>query len=520
MPKLLALVAILFVFFSCKKEKTTWGTSWTAPLVHGTLTLDDLIDTSYQETNGDGYLSFVINEPVYSFSVDTLIDLPDTTIIAKSAIGVPSLTVNPGFSFGDNYDQEYDLGQIELKEVLIQSGLADVNIASPWGGKSTVDFSFTGLTYLGVPLTRSYNLEAGSTESPATITDQLDLSAHLMNLTGSDGNKINTIEAALTMGSNETVDSYIITSGDSVIYEISFKDLVPSYARGYFGSYTFTDTTGIKLPFMNKILSGSIELDSIDLNMSIRNGFNLIAQAKITKVTGINTKTGSAVDMTFPLLNQSVNINPASGGYYDFTPTFYPFEINNSNSNLLAFLENLSDSIVLGYELKINPFGNTSGGHDEFFPGSTFDLFIDGEFPLSFGANAITIADTLAIDYTASTSVTLTDGVIRMSYTNGFPLTAWAYLDIIDAEGNKIGEITSDDILNSGTYDAITYATTPMTGLIEFNLDLETIEALENGANLILYVQFSTPSGDNIKITEDAFFDFNINSNLNINFAL
>ena len=157
MPKTLALIAILFIVFSCKKENTTWSTNWTAPLVHGSLTLDDLIDTSYQETNGDGYLSFVINEPVYSFSVDTLINLPDTTIIAKSAIGVPTLTVNPGFTFGDNYEQEYDLGEIELKEVLIQTGLADVNIKSPWGGKSTVDFSFTGLTYLGLPLERIPN---------------------------------------------------------------------------------------------------------------------------------------------------------------------------------------------------------------------------------------------------------------------------------------------------------------------------------------------------------------------------
>ena len=70
MPKILALVAMVFLIFSCKKEKTTWSTNWTAPLVHGTLTLDDLIDTAYQETNGDGYVSLVINEPVYSFSVD------------------------------------------------------------------------------------------------------------------------------------------------------------------------------------------------------------------------------------------------------------------------------------------------------------------------------------------------------------------------------------------------------------------------------------------------------------------
>jgi hypothetical protein len=111
---------------------------------------------------------------------------------------------------------------------------------------------------------------------------------------------------------------------------------------------------------MKNITGGSINVDSINLVLTVKNGFNLIAQSTITSVKGMNSKTSSMVDLTFPMIQTSMNINPASGGLYDYVPSEYPIAINSSNSNLAPFIENMSDSIILGYELEINPFGNVT----------------------------------------------------------------------------------------------------------------------------------------------------------------
>ena len=94
MNKLVVAVFTLALFaVSCKKEKTSWNTNWNAPVVHGQLTLNDLVPAEYTTTNTDNYLSIVYNEKVFGISLDTLVQLPDTSIVEKTAFGFP-LTIN------------------------------------------------------------------------------------------------------------------------------------------------------------------------------------------------------------------------------------------------------------------------------------------------------------------------------------------------------------------------------------------------------------------------------------------
>ena len=514
-------ILMVFAAIACKKkEPTTWQTDWSAPVAHGHLTINDLIPAEYTAVNSDNYVSIVYHKPVYTFSIDTLVDLPDTTIIKKSAIAFASLNVNPGFSFTDTYDQEYELDQIELKKVGIKSGTLEVLIKCPWPGASLVTFSFPKITKNAVPFQRVYSMPAASLANPAIAEEIVNLSGFMMDLTGTDGNLINTLSALFEMGSNETTSSYVVTDQDSIEYVISFKNLEPDYAKGYFGQYYFSDTVGISLNFMKNITSGQIDVDSIDMTLTVKNGFNLVAQSKITQVVGLNTKTSSLAGLNFPQLNTSMNINPASGGLYDYIPSQFPISINNSNSNIAAFIENMSDSILLGYELEINPFGNVSAGSDEVFPGSTFELFLDAEFPLAFGADAVTLVDTFKIDYKNPEEVYPKNGEFILAYTNGFPMQAGAFFQLMDANGTIIDIIQATEIINSGAYDQVSYATTPASGQVIFKLTEENVVNLDNATHVILNVAFSTDHSQKIKITADAYFDFVLKSNLKVNVSL
>lgn len=512
------LVALLF---SCKKnEPTSWDTDWAAPVAHGHLTLGDLIPPDYTMLNSQNYISIVYHEPVYSFNIDTIVDLPDTTIIKKSAVEVNSFTMNPGFSFTDTYDQEYELDQIELKKVRVSSGTLDVQIKSPWQGASLINITFPKITIDGIPFTRSYALPAGSITSPSVAQDLIDMAYFMIDMTGTDGNQINVFSAEFEMGSNETTNSYQITDQDSVEYVISFNDLKPDYAKGYFGQYHFTDTVGISLDFMKNITDGLIDVDSIDMTLTVRNGFNLLAQAKITQVLGINTRTAGISGLSFPMLNNSMNINPATGGMYAYTPSEFPIVINNTNSNIASFIENMSDSILLGYELDINPFGNITAGSDEIFPGSVFQLFLDAEFPLSFGADDLTLVDTFEIDYTAPAEIHGKNAEITVQYTNGFPIGGAAYLVLLDEAGQVLNTIQSSNAISAGAYDNSTHLTTPAGGQLVFDLDESDIADVDFASHLILNVSFSSHQDQVVRIDANAFFDFLITSTLSLNIEI
>ena len=161
---------------SCKKkEPTTWQTDWSAPVAYGHLTLNDVVPVEYTAVNSGNYVSIVYHEPVYTFTIDTIVDLPDTTIIKKSAVGVSSLNVNPGFSYTDTYDQEYELDQIELKKVRIESGTLEVQIKCPWPGASLVTFTFPKITKDGIPFVRTYAMPAASIADPGIAEEGIDL---------------------------------------------------------------------------------------------------------------------------------------------------------------------------------------------------------------------------------------------------------------------------------------------------------------------------------------------------------
>lgn len=520
MFKNLLFLGCLAVLIACKKEPTTWDSDWSAPVAHGHLTIGDMIPVEYVTTNSDNYLSLVYHKAIYGFSIDTLIDLPDTTIVTKSAIGVGALTVNPGFSYLDSYDQLYNLDQIELKKVIVKSGTLEVLIKCPWQGASVVTFTFPKIEAFGIPFQRTYQMVAGTLANPSIAQEIIDMTDFEIDLTGTSGNLINTLSAEFEMGSNETVNSYNISDTDSIEYNISFKNLVPQYAKGYFGQYYFSDTVGFKLDFMKNITDGQIDVDSIDMTITVKNGFNLIAQASITKLTGINTAAGSQMDLSFPLINSSMNINPATGGIYNYVPSEYPIAINNANSNISQFAENLSDSIRLGYELEINPFGNITAGADEFFPNSKMELFLDAEFPLSFGANDVTLVDTFEIDYNNPEEVYPNNGNFVLDYSNGFPLQAGATFYLLDAANQVIDSITSSSLIIAGSYNTGTYLTTTSNGEVLYNLTAANIANLDIASKVILHVAFSTDQDAVVRIDANSFFDFTLKTNLNVTVKL
>ena len=517
-----SLLIILFLSLltvSCKKEKTNWSTDWNAPLVHGTLTINDLIPADYTQTNSDNYLSIVYNERAFTLNLDSIVEFPDTNIVQKTALGF-GITINPGFVWANSADQIYDLGGIELKQVQVKEGDLTFVLRSEWGGKTKMIMDFPKVSLQGVPHYKEYFLDSGSVANPTVEYDSIDMAGYWLDLTGVDGNQYNTLSGDFIVESNEIVNTYDVSVNDSLEYEIIFKDVILDYAKGFFGTHTLQDTIGISLPFMNSIIGGTIDVDSIDMTVNFKNGFNLIAQAELSLLKGVNSNSGGSVDLSFPQIGQTLNINPATGSLWGYTPSEYPLTVNNTNSNIASFIENLPDSLYVGYDIAINPFGNTTAGSDEVFPGSSIDVWVNGEFPIDLGMNNLTLTDTFNLSYTGSSSYTGEGAIITLDYTNGFPLGANASLYLLDDNNSLISTITGSSAILSGTYNTGTYQTSPNTGQVIFNLDHGQILDLEQATQIAVVVSFTTDMGQKVKIDANAAFDFNLRSNLQLGIHL
>jgi hypothetical protein len=514
-------VIVLFLSVSCKKEKTTWQANWNTPLVYGNLTISDLVSDENTMENGDNYASLVFHDTVYSFSIDTLIKLPDTTLVQK-AVSSFNLTLGPGNLIQSvGVDQLYDLGQIELKRVMVKEGTAIITIESPFPGKTKVQFSFPKtLDGNGDIFAKEYILPAGTLANPSIVSETISMKDFDFDLTGTDGSLVNYITADAFIISAEETDYFQITNQDTVIITMEFKDMTPKYAKGYFGEYLITDTTSISIAQMKKVIGGNILLDSLNLNLSVRNGFKLFAQATFNQLKGINSGTFNEVELIFPNLNSSININPASGGLYDYVASSFSLPINNSNSNILAFIENLPDSIDIGYTIHINPYGNTTGGDDEFFPNSVMDIYLDGEFPLKFSADAINLVDNFDLSFTQNENARVNKGIITLRYENSFPIETIATIALLDGEGNTLETLSPSSGITSGTYNALNGTTTPSSGDATYTLTEETLNNLELTKQIEVNIKFSTDESAMVKININDYFKFNLFSDLNLHFNL
>ena len=521
MKQLLFFSTLFILLFatSCKKEKTTWNSDWNAPLVHGKLTISDLIPNNVTENN-DNYASLIFNDTVYSFSIDTLIKLPDTTLVQKAATSFPNLTLQPGnliTSLG--VDQLYDLGEIQLKRLIVQEGTAIITITSPWTGKSKVEFKFPKTKDgNGDTFAKEYYLPAGSQSNPSVVTETISMKNFDFDLTGSLGTLYNNITADAKIISAEETNSFVVYNSDTVTIKMEFKDMTAKYAKGYFGEYVITDTTSISIVQMKQVMANSLALDSINLDLSIKNGFKLITQATFHQLKGINSNTLSEVELNFPQLNNTININPASGGLYDYVASSYDIPINSNNSNVLNFIENLPDSIDVGFTIHINPNGNTSGGDDEFYPNSSLDLLLDGELPLKFSADNLVLSDTFDLDFTQNSSATVENGSITIKYENGFPLSLNATIDLLDESGSVLETLTPNAEIISGVYNSTNSTTTPSKGSMTFMINNESMPNLESTKQMLFHVGFSTDQTNTIKINMADYFNFNLYSDLNIKF--
>jgi len=511
-------LGLILTFIACKKEDTRWDTNWSAPLVKGKITVADALP-DYTFENSDDYISLKYDDTVFNFNIDTIIKLPDTTLNHKTASPLAVFTLNPGGSLpGNEINQFYNLGDIELKRVIVEQGTGIFTIYSAWPGKTRVRFDFTKLKDKnGDPFVKDYFLEPGTEADPFVFVDSFEMEGFDFDLTGIDGNLFNNVAASMTVFSADE-NSFVITNLDTVELVMAFKDMTPRYARGYFGNYEVSDTTTIDFPELRK-LSGILNLDSLDLSLKISNGFDVLAQSKITTFEGTNSNTGQTVALNFPLINEFINLNPATGGLWDHQASDYHLEINSQNSNCIPFIENFPDQLKFGYDILINPFGNTGGGTDQFFVDAGLNLFLDGELPLNIKMDNFTLTDTFSITI-ESIDETVDNGNLVFKYTNAFPLGAIVSLNLLDAQGNIINTIAGSSNLLTGTYDSNTATTSPTNGQIIFEFDADQISNLGSATDLMIEIDFDTYDKGFVKINMSDYIDFKLISNIQLNLSL
>jgi len=430
----MGMVMGLFIF-SCKKDGgPSWDVDILAPVCHTQLGLNNLVADSLIQENADSSIKIVYSGTVYRVSLDTLVNIPDTTLTEQFYWPLGSIYMQPGneIPFAGSLDEtKYNLKTVELTKADIRSGDLIFKLKSTLQEGVQVLYQMPLATNNGTPFSISTFVPAGTKANPSSVSITYDLAGYELDLRGTQGIDFNTMVASFSAHIDPNAqDSLEISTGDYFEIKYEFSQIITAYAQGYFGQHFIEP--GIQsdtLALFQKIAGGTFDIESINMSLQVENGFGVDAKIVIDTIMGTNTGTGTSVLFDHPTIGSSINLtramnHPSLG--YPFSYSQNTIVMDGLNSNAEAFIENLPHILDHGFRIIVNPMGNNSNGNDFLYYESDLKINLDLEHPASFGMDNLTFADTVDFDMglePGEENQQVTGNLVVYAY-NGFPIEA------------------------------------------------------------------------------------------------
>jgi len=512
----------LFIFISigfilsCRKEPTSWNSEWDLVVIQDTFDIDNLVADSLLDINTDGSYHLVINRDLLNLNLDDVVSLPDTII--EQNINIPvSTSVPPGIQFIDQIENNaFNFQGLELKKILLNGGKAQVKMSSPIATMCIVTLKLPGVQKNGEVFEIEAEVPAGSVTNPSIYEIEIDLTDYEIDLSGVAGNTYNVIQSQFRVKTDPNGSAVNVNSSQIIGFEIRFVDMKPGYARGYFGNRVFEELEEINLEFMNNIVSGAIDMENMNLKMTLFNGIKVGARARINQLEGENS-SNTIVALAHPEVGPWIWINQAMGTWNDLQASTHQINLTSENSNIEQFIENLPNILRVNFAFEINPFGNTSGGWDELFSTSFVRAFLTADMPLAIGMNNLTLRDTFDLKLGETGAITPKSGAIRIKTFNSFSFSASLNMQIL-GENQEVLLTKSGNGSIGGSNATSNFA--PMNIVpseVIFEFDEVEMLALRSMQRIVLTAVFDSPnSGEIATIYSGQFLAFRVFSDLRL----
>ncbi len=494
----------MLMVFSCKKEKTIWDSDWTTPIVNDTITLNKFVNDSTLAITSSGFYEMDLHRTLLDINLLGIVAIPDTSVVKVFHCPL-NLLVGPNVQIPINPigDITLDVDDVELKNIILSNGIIDIELGNPYGTNVNFVLKLPGVTKDGVVLEKSFVAPPGTPTNPGIKTGTIDLAGYTADLTGALGSSFNILQINYSAKTAWGGPSINVSTSDIVTAKATLRDVKVNYARGYFGNRIISNTSEAVFEAFSK-LSGSIDLPATNLNLTISNGFKIPVKAKINLISNENSD-GTIVPLTVTAQNtfqfgEAFNIDPATGSWSTLQNSTKYLSFNGLNSNLETYLENLGAKQKIGYEIQLNPWGNTSGGWNEIFPNSHLKLSIDASMPLLIGADGLTIRDTFDFDSKQQNTekTHIVSGELILKATNAFPMSGKISLDLLDQNGTLIYTVNGSEILQSSLFGSATSSNSIQTCVseIHFALPEEILSKLETIKKVSIKAEFNTPNSN------------------------
>lgn len=495
-------VAYLFstalLLAGCRKDRPRpqWDVEVTAPLVTTSLSVADALGDSLISVGDDGVISVLFTEQLFALSLDSVLDLPDTLFSYGDPFPLVSISLPPGYPLASqNEVTRFDLEDVQLSRLDIREGIANVSLLSTVEAPLVMHFGLSGATLNGVPFDIIRDVPAALPGGTSVVSAPTDMAGYHFDLRGPAFDDVNTL--ATDFGGMIDPDhptNVTVTNQDSVVALVQYSGMVPQYARGYFGQRTVhlgPEANDISSDLA--ITANSLDIDRIAVRLKLTNGIGVDGQVQLNYLTSQNSNTGQNVDLNHAITTGTVQLNRAVDLGYGHVPSVSTYSLDETNSNVDLFVENLPDVIGFEADLTLNPLGDISNGNDFLYYDSKLSADLEVEVPLCLAVNGLQLQSVVVPDLPGTPEQHgLREGELMLFAMNGFPFDATVQLDIIDVDGNELSNIPVSGAIASGLLGANDLVETPVESKLSAYITELQVNMLYDGGRLRITSLYDT----------------------------
>lgn len=527
--RLLLLGGLVTVLLSCRKSTSaSWDVDAVIPVINSRLNISNFAGDTLFDVDNAGLLQISLEREVASIKLDSLLKLPDTTIVQSFVNLSPfPLNLSPGQAINSSAPTEvtFDIsGNAKIKRIDVKSGTIHVRFSNTTTEALDLVYKIPNATKNGQVFLIKETVPIGTN----SLEKSYDLSGYSINMRGVSGNKYSTLVQTYTVSiTSEAVSNVTVTSGQGAKIELTYSGLTPDFVEGYFGQQTVKiDPDTADFNITQNFKASNFMLSHASMEFQILNEFGTEFSGGLSAISSINTEQNKVIPLSTNQLN-SININRATRSGSTIFPSVKSLTFQSSNSNILPFISNLPDKISYQGEIYVNPLGNISGYNDFAFYNTGIRIRANIKIPLQFTADYFLLRSKDAdVDYSEVEQLdNVNNGNFVILANNGFPFSAQLQGYLFDEQGVLLDSLfdthVNSNVIQGGTVNAANEVISPRASKIYVPVNRKKIEHLKRCRKIRVESKFvMPPNPPDIKILESYELTVKIVAELNYKVGL
>ena len=401
-----------------------------------------------------------------------------------------------------------DIPNVQIKELIAKSGALEYRLKNFVDGDLLATYALPKATLNGESILIEELLAPGSYTEPSVLINSYDLTGYHFDLSGVNEDSFNQMFNLISLFVDpNSPSSVVIPTQDTIIKtEISFIDPTVAYAKGYFGQHDFSFNETLILDQLSNIVAGSLNIEGVEVTLTVENYAGIDAQVIMNELTGKNTSTGNTITLEPADIQNSINITRAVDNNGSISPEIYTIYLNESNSNIDEWLENLPDSLITSTSVTVNPLGDISSGNDFIYTDQALQANLNMDLPLCVSLDSIVFKDVLDVDIDLDQNI---NGFLNIELLNAFPLDGKLTISVIDDSGAIVYDLINEQAIESG--NAIDfYAVETSENYFQVAINEEMLDHLRNNSQLEVTVQLDSFESGIVKFTSTNYIDVKV----------